>query len=255
MHSALALTWCQHHAAHLDLPGRGEPARDRPGTGHHVRVADATSGRVLVIDDDPFARTLLSSVVQGLGFEVVQAVGAFAEAVTVARQRAPDIALIDLDLGEGPTGIDLAHGLRRTQPRIGIVFLSTYADPRLLGSVPELPPGSLYLTKQQVSDTFVLADALAAVLDQPVGDYGAAHSDARLADLSDSQVEVMRLIAAGCSNAEIARRLVIEEASVEKAVMRLIRQLDIRATRAENQRVMIAQAYVALSGARVVRRD
>ena len=218
-------------------------------------MSETTSGRVLIIEDDPFARTLLSSVVQGLGFEVVQAVGTFAEGITVARERTPDIALIDLDLGEGPTGIDLAHGLRRTQPQIGVVFLSTYADPRLLGSVPELPSGALYLTKQQVSDTFVLADALAAVLDHPVDDYGAAHADPRLADLSDSQVEVMRLIAAGCSNAEIARRLVIEEASVEKAVMRLIRQLDIRATRAENQRVMITQAYVALSGARVVRRD
>ena len=37
--------------------------------------------------------------------------------------------------------------------------------------------------------------------------------------------------------------------------MRLIRQLDVRATRAENQRVMIAQAYFAVSGTRVVRRD
>ena len=239
----------------LAPPDEAELARKCPATGHDAQVTAAVSGRVLVVDDDPFARTLLSSVVAGLGFEVVQAVGTFAEALTVARERTPDIALIDLDLGEGPTGIDLAHGLRRTQPQIGVVFLSTYADPRLLGSIPELPAGALYLTKQQVSDTFVLADALAAVSARPVDDYGGAQGDPRLAGLSDSQVEVMRLIAAGCSNAEIARRLVIEEASVEKAVMRLIRQLDIRATRAENQRVMIAQAYVALSGARVVRRD
>ena len=65
----------------------------------------------------------------------------------------------------------------------------------------------------------------------------------------------MRLIAAGFSNSEIARRLVIEEASVEKAVMRLIRQLDVKAAREENQRVMIAQAYFALSGTRSVRRS
>jgi DNA-binding NarL/FixJ family response regulator len=164
------------------------------------------------------------------------------------------VALLDLDLGEGPTGIDLAHALRRALPSIGIVFLSTYADPRLLGSVPALPPDSLYLTKQEVADTSVLADALHAVQ----GTLDDAHSAAReqgLAELTDAQIDVMRLIAAGYSNAEIARRLVIEEASVEKAVMRLIRQLDVRATRAENQRVMIAQAYFAVSGTRVVRRD
>lgn len=211
-------------------------------------------GRVLIVDDDPFARTMLSSVVQGLGFEVVDTVGSFADGLSASRTHTPDVALLDLDLGEGPTGIDLAHAIRRRLPGVGIVFLSTYADPRLLGSVPVLPDNSLYLTKQEVADTTVLADALDAVQ----GAAGSTNSGAReqgLAELTDSQIDVMRLIAAGYSNAEIARRLVIEEASVEKAVMRLIRQLDVRATRAENQRVMIAQAYFAVSGTRVVRRD
>lgn len=211
-------------------------------------------GRVLIVDDDPFARTMLSSVVQGLGFDVIGPVGSFADGLSASRTHAPGVALLDLDLGEGPTGIDLAHAIRRHLPSVGVVFLSTYADPRLLGSVPVLPPDSLYLTKQEVADTSVLADALDAVQ----GAAGSSHSAVReqgLEELTDSQIDVMRLIAAGYSNAEIARRLVIEEASVEKAVMRLIRQLDVRATRAENQRVMIAQAYFAVSGTRVVRRD
>lgn len=211
-------------------------------------------GRVLIVDDDPFARTMLSSVVQGLGFEVVDTVGSFADGLAASRTHTPGVALLDLDLGEGPTGIDLAHAIRRHLPGVGIVFLSTYADPRLLGSVPVLPDNALYLTKQEVADTSVLADAL----DTVQGVARSSHSAVReqgLAELTDSQIDVMRLIAAGYSNAEIARRLVIEEASVEKAVMRLIRQLDVRATRAENQRVMIAQAYFAVSGTRVVRRD
>ena len=89
----------------------------------------------------------------------------------------------------------------------------------------------------------------------PLGGGRLLVGDERLQNLTDSQVEVMRLIAAGFSNSEIARRLVIEEASVEKAVMRLIRQLDVKAAREENQRVMIAQAYFALSGTRSVRRS
>jgi DNA-binding NarL/FixJ family response regulator len=89
----------------------------------------------------------------------------------------------------------------------------------------------------------------------PLGGGHLLVGDERLQNLTDSQVEVMRLIAAGFSNSEIARRLVIEEASVEKAVMRLIRQLDVKAAREENQRVMIAQAYFALSGTRSVRRS
>lgn len=239
--------WCWHHAPRLVW---GIPCLRRARSGHDAQV----SGRIIIVDDDPFARTMLSSVVQALGFDVVDSVGSFADGLAVSREQSPDVALLDLDLGEGPTGIDLAHAIRRHLPEVGIVFLSTYADPRLLGSVPALPPHSLYLTKQEVADTSVLADALRSVQEEA----HAAHSLAReqgLAELTDSQIDVMRLIAAGYSNAEIARRLVIEEASVEKAVMRLIRQLDVRATRAENQRVMIAQAYFAMSGTRVVRRD
>ncbi|MEX1209985.1 MAG: response regulator transcription factor [Candidatus Nanopelagicales bacterium] len=213
---------------------------------------DNPRGRVLIVDDDPFTRAMLGSVVEGLGFVVTGSAASFAEGLKLARDVAPDVALIDLDLGEGPTGIDLAHGLRRSQPDLGVVFLSTYVEPRLLGSVPELPPGAIYLTKQEVADTSILGTALSAA--RGASEWS-ADGNARLEGLSDSQVEVMRLVAAGYSNAEIARRLVIEEASVEKAIMRLIKQLDVKATREENQRVMIAQAYFALSGTRVVRRD
>lgn len=185
-------------------------------------------GRVLIVDDDPFTRTMLSSVVEGLGFEVMGTLGSFAEALNHARQSTPAVALIDLDLGEGPTGIDLAHGLRRSQPDIGIVFLSTYVEPRLLGSVPDLPVGAIYLTKQEVADTTILGSALDSVALSPLGPDFAAGEGPRLTGLSDAQVDLMRLIAAGYTNAEIARRLVIEEASVEKAVMRLIRQLEDR---------------------------
>lgn len=224
--------------------------------GHYSGVSEGPElGRVLIVDDDPFTRTMLRDVVQGLGFEVTGSAATFAEGLTLARQTPPDVALIDLDLGEGPTGIDLAHGLRRTQPDLGVVFLSTYVEPRLLGSVPQLPTGAIYLTKQEVAETAVLGDALTSAATAGAGGEWSTGADSRLIGLSDSQIEVMRLIAAGYSNAEIARRLVIEEASVEKAVMRLIRQLDIKATRQENQRVLIAQAYSALSGARFVRRD
>lgn len=150
--------------------------------------------------------------------------------------------------------LDLAHGLRRLLPNIGIVMLSTYVDPRLLGTGTDLPLGGIYLTKQEVADTAILHNALMSASSKPRGVGFAAIGDERIDNLTDSQIEVMRLIAAGFSNAEIARRLVIEEASVEKSVMRLIRQLDVKATHIENQRVMITQAYFALSGTRNVRR-
>lgn len=239
--------------------------REERNTGQLAPVRDAArqdagmdtpgaSGEAIIVDDDPFTLTMLRSVVEGLGLRVVGAATTFAQGLSDARTHAPQVALIDLDLGEGPTGSDLAHALRRLLPEIGIVMLSTYLDPRLIGAIPDLPVGGIYLTKQEVADTEILEHALASAIATPRGGGVILRREERLANLTDGQVEVMRLVAAGFSNAEIARRLVIEEASVEKAIMRLIRQLDVKASHEENQRVMIAQAYFALSGTRSVRR-
>jgi DNA-binding NarL/FixJ family response regulator len=59
----------------------------------------------------------------------------------------------------------------------------------------------------------------------------------------------MRLIAGGMSNAQIAEKLIMQEASVEKAIARLIKQLGVKATREQNQRVLIAQQYHQLTKA------
>jgi DNA-binding NarL/FixJ family response regulator len=170
----------------------------------------------------------------------------------VAKAR-PDVALLDLDLGEGPTGIDLAHALRRSLPEIGIVMLSAYEEPRLMGAGQQpLPERSLYLVKRTITDAEQLGRALRLSIDPELGATMArVGSDAagELAALSDQQVEVMRLVAAGFANAEIARRREMTEPAVEKAIARLIRHFDLKAGKEQNQRVVIAQLYYQLTGA------
>ena len=83
------------------------------------------TSRVLVADDDDFTRTLVSTLVESLGMVVVGRVGGVTQAMALAHQLRPDAAVVDLDFGEGPTGIDLAHGLRRLNPRVALVILSS----------------------------------------------------------------------------------------------------------------------------------
>jgi DNA-binding CsgD family transcriptional regulator len=78
--------------------------------------------------------------------------------------------------------------------------------------------------------------------------------DARGVKISDPQIDVMRLVAAGHSNAEIARRRSLTVPAVEKAIARLIRQLDLQAAPETNQRVAIAHAYYRLTGGVSARR-
>lgn len=209
-------------------------------------------GSVLIVDDDDFTRMALVAVVGSLDYEVVGQGATVVQGMDAARASRIDVALVDLDLGEGPTGIDLAHGLRGLQPDVGILILSSYADPRLIGrrSRP-LPDGAEFLTKQELGDPQILGAALARVRD--MGRQLTASPRTSTHDLTESQIEIMRLISTGLSNAEIARRMWISEDGVNRAVTRLVKQLGLEVTKEKNPRVLIARAYADLAGRTVIR--
>lgn len=213
--------------------------------------------RALVVDDDDFTRVLLVRTLLTLGAEDVRDCAGSAAAVKTVAEFRPDLAVLDLDLGTGPNGIDLAYGLRRSLPSLAIVILSSYSDPRLLGANRDLPSGAVYLSKRKVADVDALSTAIDEVLAAPMGRRAGA-PEARVGGgrrLSDNQVEIMRLVAEGYSNSEIARRRTLTPAAVEKAIARLIKQLDLSPSPHDNPRVLITQAYYELIGSTKVRRE
>ena len=202
-------------------------------------------GRVLVVEDDDFTRTLVSSLVSSLGYEVCGQVATVTEAMSLAQELKPELALLDLDLGEGPTGVHLAHGLRKLNPNIAIVMLSSYGDPSWMGQRRRPPTGARYVVKGEVSNPEVLANALTGALESPLD----AHEINRtLPPLSEGQWEILRLVAAGYTNAEIARRRSLTEEAVKKAVTRLVRQLNIEPGDEGNARVLLTRAYAQMTG-------
>ena len=107
--------------------------------------------RVMLIEDDAFTRTTMKAALQLQGVEIIHDTGSVGSAMKIAIAAKPDAAVIDLDLGSGPNGIDLAIGLRRAVPSIGIVLLTGFVDPRLLDpKIANLPSGSRYLIKQNI---------------------------------------------------------------------------------------------------------
>ena len=210
----------------------------------------------LIIDDDGFLRFLLARTLTDFGFDSVDGAATAAEGIALSGTRRPDLAVLDLDLGPGPNGIDVAYRLRKSLPALPVIILSSFRDPRLLGATRELPDGATYLSKRDVVNDEVLRTAIEDVIRTPRRERDGA-PELRFAGrkLSDNQVDIMRLVAEGCSNAEIARRRVLTDAAVEKAIARLIKQLELSPTKDENARVLITQAYYALSGASSVRRD
>lgn len=208
----------------------------------------------MVVEDNAFTRTTVCGALRDAGINVVADTGSAADALDLASRFAPHAAVIDLDLGEGPNGVDLAAALREALPAIGIVILTSFADPRLTGrNVDHLPGGSMYVVKSELTDTRLLARA--------IGNAMRMAADARLASqpvitrpkgttagLTDAQVEVARMVAEGLSNAEIATRRGVSATSVERLIMRVARELGIETTSASNRRVLIAREYLRQTG-------
>lgn len=206
---------------------------------------DPSNVQVIVVDDDAFTRTLVVSLLTSFGYKTVLSTASVSEAMVIAHEAHPELGLLDLDLGEGPTGIDLAHGLRRLNPGMAIVLLTSYADPTWMGQHREPPLGTRYVVKGEMNDSSVLADALRRALAEPL----AIDSLSRQSPpLSEGQWEVLRLVAAGYTNSEIARRRSLTEDAVNKSVSRLVRQLNIDVGPAGNARVLLAKEFNRLTG-------
>ena len=96
--------------------------------------------RLILVEDDAFTRATLGDALAHQGFNVKARVATASEALAAQKDFDPQVAVLDLDLGIGPTGIDVAIALRSNNPKIGIGFLTTYKDPRLIESnLPNLP--------------------------------------------------------------------------------------------------------------------
>ena len=214
----------------------------------------AIRARVMVVEDNAFTRTTVCGALRDAGINVVADSGTAADALDLASRFAPHAAVVDLDLGDGPNGIDLAVALREFLPGIGIVILTSFADPRLTGrNIDHLPGGSVYVVKSELSDTRLLARAIGNSMrmaaDRRLASTPmAARPKGTTAGPTDAQVEVARMVAEGLSNAEIANRRGISATSVERLIMRVARELGIETTSASNRRVLIAREYLRQTG-------
>lgn len=203
--------------------------------------------RVLVVDDEAFALTTLCAALQYMRIEVVGRAATAREALLLQASVNAQVALLDLDLGPGPTGIDLAHALRLHQPDIGLVLLSTYRDPRLVAPGSIAPPtGTGYLAKSDLTDLEQLREIITSVMREPQQDRRMS-TDA-LPELSDLQLQVLRSLAEGMSTQAIAAERGVSTSAIEQTITRLYEAFDMPRDPEHNQRVRLARAYLELAG-------
>lgn len=201
--------------------------------------------RVLVVEDDAFVGGLLCNVLSTAGFVPLHEQSA-ASARKAVVEFDPDAALVDVDLGDGPNGIDLARVFERTRPELVVVMLTAQPSDAVL---PKLPAGVGFVRKSLISEPAALIAALDTALRRGGGGImfdGGKESNGRtgVGQLSLSQREVLRLIALGLSNAEIAKQRGITRSGAEQAVGAVFRALGLQQGENLMPRVEAARLYI-----------
>jgi DNA-binding NarL/FixJ family response regulator len=202
--------------------------------------------RVLTADDQRVVREGLAMVLGLLpGVEVVGTAADGEEALTMAAELSPDVVLMDLRMPRCD-GVEATRRLREQSPQVKVIVLTTYADDKSV--LDALRAGARgYLTKdagaaeirrahEQVTSDQVaidpavqhhLVDAIAAA-PPPATRPATPGATALPGGLTPREAEVLTLIADGLSNAEIAARLVVSEATVKSHINHLLTKIGAR---------------------------
>ena len=201
--------------------------------------------KVLVVEDDALLRSLISSNLVADGF-IVEATDSAAGARKIADDFDPDVALLDIELGSGPTGIDLALVLRKNMPEIALVFLTHIPEPRVVGvDNRKIPKNAAYLAKDRITDPKMLSQAIDAALRGRAGrEFRDDKRDYPLAELSRSQLAVLQMVALGMSNTEIAKERDTTVRAVENLFKRAIESAGIEVGPGEHGRVLAVRKYI-----------
>ena len=208
--------------------------------------------RVIVVEDQALLRDGLVRLFTDKGHEVVGSAGDASGLAELVAETAPDLVVLDLRMPPTFTdeGATAARGLKAEHPDLGILLLSQHIDK---SSVIDLvaQPGFGYLLKDRVFEVDEFIDAAQRVagggsaLDpKVVAALVATQDDGPLSQLSAREVDVLRLMAEGLTNAGIASRLFLSARTVEAHVGNLMAKLAITDSDELHRRVLAVLSYL-----------
>lgn len=194
--------------------------------------------RVLICDDQAIVRDGLVMLLKlEPDIEVVATAGDGAEAVELAADKSPDLILMDLKMPV-MNGVEATRQIRMKYPEIKILVLTTYSDDEWVFDAIRAG-ASGYLLKDtprqelieavrgtETGKTYIDPNVAGKVLDQ-VSSHQTQPSTLVTSKLTEREIEVLRLIARGLSNADIADQLFLSDGTVRNHVSAILAKLGV----------------------------
>ena len=211
--------------------------------------------RVLLADDHPVVRDGLTAILSTQpDFQIVGEAATGAEAVHLAAHLNPDVVLIDIEM-PGLDGVEALRQIRATRPEARVIVFTAFdTDERIVAAVQAGAQG--YLLKGAPRDELFKAirvvSAGGSLLQPVVASKLLNHVRSRADDepepesLTDRETEVLKLLAQGKSNKDIAGQLVISERTVKFHVSSIMGKLGA-SNRTEAVMIAVARGLVKLS--------
>lgn len=196
--------------------------------------------RILITDDQAMVRSGLRMILESESdFEVVDEAADGAQAVRIARREKPDVVLMDVRMPE-MDGLEATRRIAEEAPGVRVIVLTTFdIDEYVYGALRAGASG--FLLKDAPADDLIAAirvvaggDALLApsvtkrIIEQFAAGPDPHRSVEGLDELTEREVEVLRLVARGLSNTEIADELYVSEATVKTHVSHILTKLGLR---------------------------
>ncbi|GGQ23977.1 DNA-binding NarL/FixJ family response regulator [Actinomadura coerulea] len=215
---------------------------------------EPTAVRVVLAEDGVLLREGLAGLLARFGFDVAAAVDDAEALLAAVAEHRPDLVITDIRMPPdfSDEGLRAAVRLRRADPGLAVVALSQYVELSYAADLLDSGDGRRvgYLLKDRVVDVADFVAALRQVLDggtvvdpKVIRQLIGRRRDP-LAALSPREHEVLALIAEGHSNAAIARRLVVTDATVGKHVRSILAKLDLPQTDDTHRRVLAVLTYL-----------
>lgn len=199
-----------------------------------MKIEPRSPLRLAIVEDHQLFREMFVSVLDGQeNITVVVTAAGAQNARALIEPGCIDVAVLDVELSDG-NGVALGIQLRRKDPELGIMLLSSYDVMELLLDLPpDVRRGWSYLSKSSAVSIQTVTNALYAtvagrtVLDPELVQRAVPRRGSALARLTPRQLEVLQLLATGLSNTGIGERLSISERSVENHLNLTYAALDL----------------------------